>query len=121
MCRIIIEGGSCGPEPEWAVELEARLVTRLTNIDTRLESLMALTDDLAQAVSLLTDSEDSVLAELDQLVALAQQRGSVSDADVQAAVNSIRDKVSQVNDRIAQINTEQQPAPSPEPEPAPEP
>lgn len=120
MSRIIIETDDDGQIPEWATELESRLDARLDIIKYRLGEVMALTDELAQAVQDLTASEGSVLAELDKLVQLAQERGSVSDADIQAAVNSIKDKVQAVNDRIQQIDAGQGPAPEPTPEPAPE-
>ena len=58
---------------------------------------MALSDDVRSAVEDLKSENGVIISALDDLAAKASQQGSVSDADVQAAVADIRTEIDRVH------------------------
>lgn len=69
------------------------LIREVSNLNRKVNAQMALTDDMKAAVTALVAEEGVVASVLSDLAAKASQQGSVSDADVQAAVAQINSSV----------------------------
>lgn len=78
---------------------------------------MALADDQMAAINDLKAEDGVIIAALDDLAAKASRTGSVSDAEVQAAVDSVRAEI----DRVHTAVTKDDPGMVPPPPPAPTP
>jgi hypothetical protein len=61
------------------------------------EIQMALADDQRAAIDDLKSEDGVIIAALDDLAAKASSAGSVSDADVQAAIDGIRSEIDRVH------------------------
>lgn len=86
-------------EPSWAVQLTHMVRRVLQNQEIQ----MALTDDLRNQITALQNEDGVIITALNDLLAKAQQGGSVSDTDVQAAIDSIKSELSRV-DSVVQTN-----------------
>lgn len=58
---------------------------------------MALADDQIAAINDLKSEDGVIIAALDDLAAKAAQTGSVSDADVQASIASVRSEIDRIH------------------------
>jgi hypothetical protein len=79
----------------------------------RQETQMALADDQRAAIDDLKAEDGVIIAALDDLAAKASRTGSVSDADVQAAVDSIRSEIDRVHAAVTTDDPSVAPAPTP--------
>lgn len=82
--------------PPWAQSL----AQGLAEIRNRQETEMALTEDLAAAIADLQAENGVVISALDDLLAKANARGSVSDTDVQAAVDAVKAEVARIGQAV---------------------
>lgn len=92
-------------EPRWAADLRnqvAAVAADVRSINRKVTRIMALSDDLQSTITDLTNTVTSVLSEDGQILAIVQdlatkaQNGSVSDADVQSAIDQVGALRSQV-------------------------
>lgn len=74
---------------------------------------MALADDQRAAIDDLKAEDGVIIAALDDLAAKASSAGSVSDADVQSAIDSIRSEIDRVHASVTQDDPGVVPAPTP--------
>jgi hypothetical protein len=79
----------------------------------RQETQMALADDQRAAIDDLKAEDGVIIAALDDLAAKASRTGSVSDADVQAAVDGIRSEIDRVHAAVTTDDPDVAPAPAP--------
>lgn len=63
---------------------------------------MALADDQMAAINDLKSEDGVIVAALDDLAAKASSAGSVSDAEVQGAIDSIRSEIDRVHAAVTQ-------------------
>jgi hypothetical protein len=75
------------------------------------EIQMALADDQRAALDDLKAEDGVIVAALDDLAAKASQTGSVSDADVQAAIDGIRGEIDRVHAAVVKDDPGAVPAP----------
>ena len=75
------------------------------------EVSMALADDQRQAIEDLKAEDGIIIAALDDLANKASSAGSVSDAEVQAAVDSIRSEIDRVHSAVMTDDPDVVPAP----------
>lgn len=61
---------------------------------------MALADDQRAAIEDLKSEDGVIIAALDDLKAKSSSAGSVSDADVQAAIDNIRTEIDRVHSTV---------------------
>jgi TolA-binding protein len=67
----------------------------------RQETQMALADDQRAALDDLKSEDGVIISALDDLAAKASRTGSVSDADVQSAIDGIRSEIDRVHAAVA--------------------
>lgn len=73
---------------------------------------MALSQDLSDQVSALQAEDGIVISTLNDLATKASQNGSVTDADVQAAVDAIKTEVSNLSTAVTTDDPSTPPAPA---------
>lgn len=73
---------------------------------------MALSDDLSTQLSALQAEDGVVISTLNDLATKASQNGSVSDTDVQAAVDAIKAEVTNLSTAVATDDPSTPPAPA---------
>lgn len=117
-----------GYTPGWAVSLHTMIRKVLRQQEEMMTQANALTQEVADALTALQTkvdalkAEDSiVVTEIQALAAKAQSQGSVSDADVQAAVDAIHAKVADIQTEIDTVTAAATAAQPPAPNPAPAP
>lgn len=72
---------------------------------------MALVDDLKTAVAALQAEDGIVIAALNDLLAKSKTNGSVSDVDVQAAVDAVKAEVGKLGATVTADDPGVNPAP----------
>ena len=76
---------------------------------------MALADDQIAALNDLKDADGVIIGALDDLASKASQQGSVSDTDVQAAIDTVRGEIDRIHAAVAQDDPGMVPPPAPAP------
>lgn len=90
--------------PMWAIELGAMLFTMLDLQKQLEEQVMAAIDDLKSALADLATSINNSNAEIEALLTKIATPGT-SDADIQAAVQQIRDLTGSINAEVDKAKT----------------
>lgn len=77
--------------------------------------IMALSDDLKTQVADLQAEDGTVLAALNDLLSKSKSAGSVSDGDVQAAVDAVKAEIGKLDAGVVADDPSAEPTPAPTP------
>lgn len=77
------------------------------------EKQMALADDQVAALNDLKAEDGVIIGALDDLATKASQAGSVSDADVQASIDTVRAEIDRIHAAVTQDDPGVLPTPAP--------
>ncbi len=76
---------------------------------------MALSDDLKTQITALQAEDGIVVQALNDLLSKSKSAGSVSDADVQAAVDAVKGEISNLDAAVVSDDPSAEPTPAPTP------